>query len=497
MRICKTIPSSRAYFRARPSYFDVAVAVAAPPLSLWLRQTPISDADFLYIGGLYCAFAALSSVGALMLFGLQDGLKRYFSVHDALDVVKAVIFTELLICIALFSVTRLEGIPRSTILIHGLLLAGGLMSIRAFGRLYEWGLNPDTREMHANAGNIIIIGSNEQSALFIKLVGASASLQRVVGALDVSPSAVGRAIAGVPILGEPDDLPTVIDEFAVHGVEVDRVVVAGGEDLLSKPAFQELEQVCITREIRLQFLSQMLGLEPVRATQRELTVASGEHAFPQIAVPGYLRVRRVFDFFAAAVGIVLLFPLILCVAGLVLLDVGSPVLFWQQRMGRGGRPFLVYKFRTLLAPFDQNGWSTPEHRRQSAIGLMLRKTGLDELPQLLNVLIGDMALIGPRPLLPHDQPPNPAVRLLVRPGITGWAQVNGAKELTPLEKDRLDEWYIRNASLRVDLRIVYLTLKYVLTGERRSLADLLGDAPKKPSPIRQPHDRPKAGRRVA
>jgi lipopolysaccharide/colanic/teichoic acid biosynthesis glycosyltransferase len=185
---------------------------------------------------------------------------------------------------------------------------------------------------------------------------------------------------------------------------------------------------------------------------------------------------------------------------LVLLDVGSPVLFWQQRLGRNGRPFLVYKFRTLQAPFDRNGWPMPEHQRESGIGYLLRKTGLDEVPQLLNVLIGDMALIGPRPLLPHDQPPNPEVRLLVRPGITGWAQVNGAKSLTPTEKDRLDEWYIRNASVWTDLRVVMLTLKYVLAGERRARSELVdtgADVVAKPSPIRARDDRSRPSQRVA
>ena len=102
------------------------------------------------------------------------------------------------------------------------------------------------------------------------------------------------------------------------------------------------------------------------------------------------------------------------------------------------------------------------------IGRLLRKTRLDELPQLFNVLVGDMSLIGPRPLLPHDQPTNPSVRLSARPGITGWAQVNGGNLVTVDEKGALDEWYIRNASLWLDLRIVGLTFLFLLTGERRS-----------------------------
>ena len=109
----------------------------------------------------------------------------------------------------------------------------------------------------------------------------------------------------------------------------------------------------------------------------------------------------------------------------------------------------------------------PEDQRLSLIGRLVRKLRLDELPQLFNVLVGDMSLIGPRPLLPHDQPTNPTVRLSVRPGITGWAQVNGGNLVTVNEKTALDEWYIHNASLWLDLRIAGLTIRFLFTGERR------------------------------
>jgi lipopolysaccharide/colanic/teichoic acid biosynthesis glycosyltransferase len=157
----------------------------------------------------------------------------------------------------------------------------------------------------------------------------------------------------------------------------------------------------------------------------------------------------------------LLFPLFVVAGVLVLLDVGSPILFWQEREGWNGRSFLLYKFRTLGIPFDAAGNLTFA-RRPDVIGRFLRASHLDELPQLLSVLIGDMSLIGPRPLLPEDQPSNRDIRLSVRPGMTGWAQVNGGKLVSKEEKEKLDEWYIRNASLGVDLRIALMTLKMLL-----------------------------------
>jgi lipopolysaccharide/colanic/teichoic acid biosynthesis glycosyltransferase len=138
----------------------------------------------------------------------------------------------------------------------------------------------------------------------------------------------------------------------------------------------------------------------------------------------------------------------------------------------------------MQSPFDRLGESLPENQRLSAIGHLLRSTGLDELPQLLNVLVGEMSLVGPRPLLPEDQPANPTIRLMVRPGITGWAQVNGGKQVTSEEKDDLDEWYIRNASPWLDLRILLLTCRYIFVGNR-------ADAP--PSANTNPSTNAKSG----
>jgi Bacterial sugar transferase len=143
-------------------------------------------------------------------------------------------------------------------------------------------------------------------------------------------------------------------------------------------------------------------------------------------------------------------------------------LFWQQRIGRGGGAFLLYKFRTLRPPFDRHGRPLPDDKRVSWVGTLLRKTRLDELPQLFNVLVGDMSLIGPRPLLSRDQPTNSPLRLQVRPGISGWAQINGGNLITNDEKGLLDDWYIRNTSPGVDVRIIARTVQFLLRGERRS-----------------------------
>jgi lipopolysaccharide/colanic/teichoic acid biosynthesis glycosyltransferase len=141
--------------------------------------------------------------------------------------------------------------------------------------------------------------------------------------------------------------------------------------------------------------------------------------------------------------------------------------FWQQRIGYRGRPLRIYKFRTMQASFDRSGTPIPESRRLSGLGHFLRKSRLDEIPQLINILAGNMSLVGPRPLLPIDQPKSMNIRLQVRPGLTGLAQINGGKLLTPEEKDALDEWYVRHGSFLLDLQIVLRTIWVMVRGDRR------------------------------
>jgi len=180
----------------------------------------------------------------------------------------------------------------------------------------------------------------------------------------------------------------------------------------------------------------------------------------------YFKVKRVLDIVASSLLLVALAPLALITGCIVLFDVGAPVMFWQQRIGRHGRKFLLYKFRTYHAPYARSGARIAEERRLSKLGRAIRAARLDEIPQLLNVLVGDMSLIGPRPLLPIDQPSDPRLRLSVRPGITGWAQLNGGTFVNPTEKDALDVWYITHASFSFDMRIAIDTVLFALTGER-------------------------------
>jgi len=175
--------------------------------------------------------------------------------------------------------------------------------------------------------------------------------------------------------------------------------------------------------------------------------------------------KRIFDLLASAFGLLLLSPVILIVAWQVSRKLGSPVFFRQTRPGLHGKPFEMVKFRTMLDAQDENGNPLPDSERMTPFGRFLRSTSLDELPELWNVLKGDMSLVGPRPLLMEYLPlysKEQYRRHEARPGVTGWAQVNGRNAISWEDKFRLDVWYVGNQSLWLDVKILFLTVKKVL-----------------------------------
>lgn len=178
--------------------------------------------------------------------------------------------------------------------------------------------------------------------------------------------------------------------------------------------------------------------------------------------------KRLFDLVIASFALLLLFPVLLLVAWLVHRRLGSPVLFRQVRPGLHGKPFEMVKFRTMRDAVDTEGNALPDAERLTPFGRFLRSASLDELPELWNVIKGDMSLVGPRPLLMEYLPlysKEQARRHEVRPGITGWAQVNGRNAVSWPEKFALDIWYVDNRSLLLDIRILLLTIKKVFVRE--------------------------------
>lgn len=450
--------------------YDVVCALAAPFIAIAIR-----DPGLLSIGALsddtaplwiFSGVAFLSALVSFLVFRLSDGLSRFFSVHDVIAVSASVAVSAATTSMVLFTFTRLEGVPRSTPLIYAMVLGGLLILGRAFHRVLVteqdkeyWQARPDQLR------NVIIVGASRFSAIAVKLIASQAPpTTRVVGLLDERSEFIGRAINGVRVVAAPHELEAVLEEYEVHGVEIDQVLVGDGATTPSDDALEQMREICESRGVEFMTLADAFNLRPkpvaaaMEAAPAALAVAPGSSP--------YFVFRRIVDVVASLGLLAVLAPVTLLVCGLVLVDVGSPVLFWQERIGRRGRRFLLYKFRTYKAPFNWRGEAIAPDDRLSAIGRFIRRTRLDEIPQLLNILVGDMSLIGPRPLLPIDQPADPTLRLAIRPGITGWAQINGGNMVTPDEKDALDAWYIEHASLMIDIKIVIQMLVIALTGER-------------------------------
>jgi len=175
--------------------------------------------------------------------------------------------------------------------------------------------------------------------------------------------------------------------------------------------------------------------------------------------------KRLVDILSSGMGLILLSPVLLILAVQVKRKLGSPILFCQTRPGKNGKPFSMIKFRTMRDALDAQGAPLPDAERLTPFGNFLRSTSLDELPELWNVLKGDMSLVGPRPLLMEYLPlysPEQYRRHEVRPGVTGWAQINGRNALSWEEKFALDVWYVDNRSFWLDMKILFLTVKKVL-----------------------------------
>lgn len=184
-------------------------------------------------------------------------------------------------------------------------------------------------------------------------------------------------------------------------------------------------------------------------------------------------VKKAFDITAAAIAVSLALPFLLLLCLSVRIKLGAPIFFSQTRPGYAGKPFTMYKFRTMTEERNQQGNLLSDEKRLTRFGQLLRSTSLDELPELINVLKGDMSFVGPRPLLQEyldRYTPEQARRHEVLPGITGWAQINGRNALSWEEKFKLDVWYVDNRSLWLDLKILYMTVIKTLHREGISAA---------------------------
>ena len=457
-------PTSSARIGRFINVHDALSVMFAVPIAFVLRDQNFLTDDRLAPTLIYCSVGL--AVGFVMLVALHLGkdLVDYGSNRVFQSVVMTSLATAALTPFVIFSFTRLDSVPRSVPVLHFLVLT----SLMLFSRVVAT-KRREHREMRCaprvdRQQQVLLVGANRLAWFYLRMVDSlDFGRTKIVAILDDDPNLLGRSLIGHQVLAPPSQLHRVVSEYKVHGVHIDRVLIAAKRPAHGSHPWSGVEDYCLSSDIEVGFLGDLLGIE--------LDAPSFADPHVEITSP-YARanftVKRIFDFAVALAVLSALSPILMIIAIGLLIDVGWPVTFWQKRDGRGGQPFLVYKFRTLHAPFDRRGRFVEEHHRTSRFGLLLRRTRLDELPQLWNVLTGSMSLVGPRPLLPIDQPQTSRLRLRVLPGLTGWAQIHGGKLVSADDKGVLDDWYVEHASLWLDIEIILRTVLIVVLGDRQS-----------------------------
>lgn len=469
--------------RQRSLIIDLFTIVSASVAALALREN-FSIAEGRWLGFLpYLLFTLAVAGPILVVLQLDRSVWRFSGLADYVRAAAASVLIVIAAVAVGFIVNRLEGIARSLPIMQAIVMAVGLVGIRVLARVHHdrrrrrvRGVEPVS--LPSASDTVLLIGWGNITELYVRSVADLGNgAIHIAGILSPIERHVGRFVLSTKVLGVPEDIRDVLADLDVHGIHVGRVVITTPFHQLSEAARRTLLEIGSTTDVRLDFFAERLAFDPINQVRhvqdapQPARQASGPFAVDNAEIDKLLRrpywqLKRIIDAAVAFVMIVALLPLALLVTLVVALDVGLPVLFVQQRPGRRGDRFNLYKFRTMGPSHDRDGVRLAEEARVSRIGAFLRRTRLDELPQLYNILVGDMSFVGPRPLVTREQSSDTLARLLVRPGLTGWAQVRGGRVVSVADKTALDLWYVRHASLKLDLKIILATVPMVLFGER-------------------------------
>lgn len=401
-------------------------------------------------------------IGVLFFYG-QYYVPRAVSRVDQLYAVVGGVTLGNIIAIALV-VLSFSGdytFPRAMVIYSWLLAILMLM----VGRVLHHNLRSYLLTKGWGKDRTLLVGSGEM---------ARAVLQRIIWSPQLGYEVVGivngdndeEQILGVPVLGTVNELPHLLKEF-----EVDEVIVAMPEK--GHRATIEIIDMCVSENVSIKVfpdIFQFIATQPTIGDLGGLPLISVR----DYALRGYWLVfKRLIDIVGAFLGLVFLSPLILLIGLAIKLESPGSVFFIQERMGLDGKPFPIIKFRSMRRDAEKNGpgWTVQNDPRQTKLGKFIRKVEIDELPQLINVLLGEMSLVGPRPEQPHyvqefrRTVPHYMDRHRAKAGMTGWAQVNGLRGDTSVtERTKYDLWYIENWSLLLDVKIILRTLWQIFVG---------------------------------
>ena len=443
---------------------DSIIVAAAFPTSIYLREnfapgpqhvlSSIQGGTILFITA-FVVFRAL---------GVHRNMWRYSSPRDLLKLGTALTIVAAIFIPSIFMVDRLDGIPRSTLVIFWFIAFAGLCSARA---IYSWGVHSTLGHLHLKRQRptcrvMILANVRSSSTIIYTLETQYAHAAHIVGVVSTTGER-GRLIQGVEVLGSVKQLPEILVSLDVAGCYPHAIIIGDHVSETKTCSDTPLTEIApcmpIFKSSNIDEFADFLNYRPKADT-----------IFPrEIKTRRSADVKRTFDIVFASTALLMLWPLLTVIAILTYVFHGSPIMFRQVRSGLRLREFCLLKFRTMKPPFDDAGGLLRDRQRITRLGSFLRMTRLDELPQLWNVLKGDMSLIGPRPLLHRDMPDCANIlreRYGVRPGITGWAQVNGGHMINNDVKMALDIYYIKNASLYFDLKIILMTIKMMMFGEK-------------------------------
>lgn len=430
------------------------------------------------------------SVIMTLLFYRQYVIPRAISRIDQLYAVFAAVSVGTMMSVAavsfLFKNTRFEvDYPRAMVIYAWLTTIVLLM----MGRTLHQVIRDVLQRRGWGRDRLLIVGTGDVARIILQRILWAPNLgYELIGLVNSDRAA--PPLLGVPILGVPEDLPTIIEEYAIDEVmivipekghrEVVRVISYCERGRVSIKVFPDIFQF-VTSQASIDDLGG-LPLLSVR----------------DFAMRGYLMVfKRLIDLVGAAMGLVLLSPLMLLVAIAIKLESPGPVFFVQDRMGLDGKPFSMIKFRSMRldAEKDGPGWTTENDPRRTKLGTFLRNVDLDELPQLMNVFLGEMSLVGPRPEQPYyveqfrRSVPRYMERHREKAGMTGWAQVNGLRgDTSILERTKYDLWYTENWSVWLDMKIMLRTFWNLLKATLRLLTRPLRRGQPGPAPEDVPGD---------
>ncbi|HLF24732.1 MAG TPA: undecaprenyl-phosphate glucose phosphotransferase [Anaerolineae bacterium] len=457
----------RAFFGITLVLSDVVMAALAFLIAYALRLNVALPVPAVNVAPLDAYFGLMAVfIGSLLivfffarLYHLPRAVSRIDELYTVFGAVSIGAMMSVALSVLLFKNSLLElDFPRAMVIYAWLLTIVLVM----LGRLLHHQIQARLQARGAGRDRALIIGASETGQLVLQKIKLQPQLgYEVVGLVTRNPDFVESQVFGATVLGSTDDLPRLIDEHhideviialpeATHNEILDLLARCGERASLSVKVFPDVFQI-LASQVSIDDLGglPLLSMRDVRLR--------GWHA----------TLKRVMDLMVSGLLLILLSPLLLFVALLVKLESPGPVFYAQERMGLDARPFMMLKFRSMRKDAEANGpgWTTPNDPRRTRLGAILRQLNVDELPQLINVLVGQMSLVGPRPERPHyveqfkKSIPRYMERHKEKAGITGWAQVNGLRGDTSIaERTKYDLWYIENWSFLLDVKILARTV---------------------------------------